>query len=283
MRGRDMFKLKHYLNQAFNSVTIMVIPHSSGKPVRIRITALSLFCCLFLTLLGVVYVLSTGVRTAEYYGIRKKMRFFESQLMELKVVIFSLRRTESELTKLVSLDSKKKILETPELSNQGSLDIDLLRRQVAETIQSVSEIREYLKEQRSIYRSTPGGWPVEGHISSPFGRRVHPITGESAFHSGVDIRAPIGSPVRATADGIVSFSNWHNDSGYIVVLEHGHGFSTAYAHNKANSVTLGQRVRKGQVISLSGATGDSTGPHVHYEVWKDGKHVNPATFLGGRS
>jgi murein DD-endopeptidase MepM/ murein hydrolase activator NlpD len=279
-----MGKLKHWLKQSFTSVTIMIIPHSKVKPLRIRVSVMGLFCCLFLAVVGGTYILSTGVRTAEYYGMRKKVRYVSSQLMDLKVVIFSLRKTESEFARLVSLDSKKKILETPEISNLGSLDMDLLKRQVDETIQSVSEIKDYLKEERSLYRSTPTGWPVKGQVSSPFGRRVHPITGETAFHSGIDIRAPMGSVVRATADGIVSFSNWHNDSGYIVVLEHGHGFSTVYAHNKVNYVKLGERVQRGQMISLSGSTGDySTGPHVHYEVWKDRQHVNPAPYLGDKS
>lgn len=274
-----MGKLKYFLKKSFTSVTIMVIPHSKVKPLRIRVSAIGLLCGLFLAVVGGAYVLSTGVRTAEYYGMRKKVRYVSSQLMELKVVIFSLRKTESEFARLVSLNSKKKILETPEVSNLGALDMDLLKKQVDETIQSVSEIREYLKEEKSLYRSTPTGWPVKGQVTSPFGRRVHPITGETAFHSGIDIQTPIGTAVRATADGIVSFSNWHDDSGYIVVLEHGHGYSTVYAHNKVNYVTLGQRVQRGQVISLSGSTGDSTGPHVHYEVWKDRKHVNPAAFL----
>jgi murein DD-endopeptidase MepM/ murein hydrolase activator NlpD len=253
------------------------------KPLRIRVSVLGLFCCLVLAVVGGTYILSTGVRTTEYYGMRKKVHYVSSQLMELKEATFSLRKTESEFARLVSLNSKKKILETREISNSDALDEDLLKKQVDETIQSVSEIREYLKEQKSLYRSTPIGLPVKGQVGSPFGWRVHPITGEPAFHSGIDIRASIGSVVRATADGIVSFSNWHNDSGYIVVLEHGHGFSTVYAHNKVNHVTLGQRVQRGQVISLSGSTGDSTGPHVHYEVWKDRKHVNPAAFLGDMS
>ncbi len=278
-----MGELKHFLKQSFTSVTIMIVPHSKVKPLRIRVPVIGLFCCLLLSVVGGTYILSTGVRTAEYYGMRKKVRHVSSQLMELKEVIFSLRKTESEFARLVSFNSKKKILEIPEMPNLGAPDENLLRRQVDETIQSVSEIREYLNEQKSLYRSTPTGWPVKGQVSSPFGWRVHPITSESAFHEGIDIRTPIGSVVRATADGIVSFSNWHDDSGYIVVLEHGHGFTTVYAHNKTNYVKLGERVQRGQKISLSGSTGDSTGPHVHYEVWKDRKRVNPAAFLGDMS
>jgi murein DD-endopeptidase MepM/ murein hydrolase activator NlpD len=100
-----------------------------------------------------------------------------------------------------------------------------------------------------------------------------------ARHTGIDIRTSIGSAVQATATGIVSFSGWTNGSGYIVVLEHGHGFSTAYAHNKENIVSVGQKVKKGEKIALSGSSGVSTGPHVHYEVWKDEQQINPISYL----
>jgi murein DD-endopeptidase MepM/ murein hydrolase activator NlpD len=159
------------------------------------------------------------------------------------------------------------------------LDIESLKKQVNETVESVSAIKSFIAEQKDIYLATPIGWPVHGVISSGFGLRVHPISGEVAGHTGVDIRIPTGTAVKATAPGIVSFSNWTNGSGYIVVLEHGHGFSTAYAHNKENYVTVGQKVKKGATIALSGSTGASTGPHVHYEVWKNGKQVNPISYL----
>jgi murein DD-endopeptidase MepM/ murein hydrolase activator NlpD len=258
----------------------MVIPHSKLKPFRMRVSALGLTSCLVLSIIGAGYVLSVGVKTAEYYGMRKKLFYFSSQFLEMKVLMSSLQKTESEFANLLSFKSKKKVLEKADVSsNLGSLDIDLLKSQIDETIQTVAEIREYIKAEKSLYLATPDGWPVKGNVSSPFGTRVHPITGASTFHSGVDISTPMGTMVKATADGIVSFSNWHNDSGYIVVLEHGHGFRTIYAHNKLNYVKVGQRVKRGEVISLSGSTGSSTGPHVHYEVWKNGTHLNPLTFL----
>ncbi|MBA4393035.1 MAG: hypothetical protein C0407_05735 [Desulfobacca sp.] len=275
-----MDKIKLFLRQCLTSITIMVIPHSKLRPLRMKVSAIGLITCLALSIIGAGYVLSIGVKTAEYYGMRKKLAYFSSQVLELKVVMSSLQRAESEFTRLLSFKSKKKILEKADLnSNMGSLDIDLLKTQVEETIQSIGEIKEYIKAEKNLYLSTPSIWPVKGNLSSRFGTRVHPITGRSTFHSGVDISIPIGTEIRASADGIVSFSNWHNDSGYIVVLEHGHGFRTIYAHNKLNYVKVGQRVKRGDVISLSGSSGSSTGPHVHYEVWKNGTHVDPSPFL----
>jgi len=92
-----------------------------------------------------------------------------------------------------------------------------------------------------------------------------------------------GTPVRATADGVVNFAGWSGDSGNLVGLEHGFGYSTFYAHNKAIAVRVGQRVERGEIIAYVGSTGSSTGPHCHYEIWKDGRHINPAPFLDGRS
>lgn len=275
-----MRRFRNFLSKSFTSVTIMVIPHSKQKPLRMKVSAIGLVSCLLLSFVGAGYVLSVGVKTAEYYGMQKKLSAFSSQATEMKVAVSSLRQTESEFAKLISLKSKKKIFEqTDTATDVGSIDIDLLKKQVNETIRSVAEIREYIKEEKSVYQATPTGWPVHGEISSPFGPRVHPITGLTAFHSGIDIRIPMGTPVKATADGMVSFSNWRDDTGNVVVLEHGLGFTTVYAHNSRLYVKVGQRVKKGDVIALSGSTGSSTGPHVHYEVWKNKVHVNPAAFL----
>lgn len=102
------------------------------------------------------------------------------------------------------------------------------------------------------------------------------------MHTGVDISTDLGMEIHATADGIVTYAGKTKNSGNVLVVEHGHGFSTAYAHNKENLVDVGQRVTRGETIGLAGSTGRSTGPHVHYEIWKGGGHVNPSKYLAGR-
>jgi murein DD-endopeptidase MepM/ murein hydrolase activator NlpD len=109
--------------------------------------------------------------------------------------------------------------------------------------------------------------------------RIHPKTHKRDFHTGVDIAAWPGTPVRATADGIVVFAGWSGESGKLVVIEHGFGYTTCYAHNKKILVKVGQVVRRGDVIAYVGSTGRVTGPHVHYEVWVDKKPVNPIPYL----
>ena len=274
-----MDKLKLYFKKCFTCVTIMVVPHSKLKPLKINVSMIGLVSCLLLSIVGAGYIVSVGVNTIEYYGMRRKLSYLSKQFGELKVVMHSLKKADEEFSKLLSLKSKKTILEEADVANTGSLNIELLKKQVYESIQSVSEIRKYIEEQKNVYHATPTGWPLKGPINSVFGFREHPISGKMTTHSGIDIGAPVGTSIKATADGIVSFSSWHNDSGYIVVLEHGQDFTTVYAHNKDNLVKVGQKVKRGEVIGISGSTGATTGPHLHYEVWKNRKPINPTSFL----
>ena len=123
------------------------------------------------------------------------------------------------------------------------------------------------------------GWPVSGEITSPYGYRVHPIYGTTIYHSGIDIGVDEGTPVHAADGGVVVWSGWMGGYGYAVVIDHGNGLSTLYGHNSELAVEEGQSVAKGQVISYAGSTGNSTGPHVHFEVRANGDPVDPMGYL----
>jgi murein DD-endopeptidase MepM/ murein hydrolase activator NlpD len=125
----------------------------------------------------------------------------------------------------------------------------------------------------------PSMWPVEGKVGSSFGEREDPFNGEGAFHSGIDIEAPYGTPVRATADGEVSDASMGSGYGREVVLNHGHDVMTVYGHLSAVAVMPGQHVTLGQVIGYVGQTGRATGPHLHYEVRVHNVPVNPHKYL----
>lgn len=123
-------------------------------------------------------------------------------------------------------------------------------------------------------------WPVEGMLTSPFGERDHVMGGGGTqFHAGIDLSVPPGTPVQAAQEGIVVFAGYNGAYGRAVKLDHLNGFSTLYAHNSRLLVHVGQTVKAGQVICLSGSTGRSTGPHVHFEVHKDGWPVDPLPYL----
>jgi len=117
--------------------------------------------------------------------------------------------------------------------------------------------------------------PCSGRLTCRFGYRVHPITGIYSFHTGVDIAVPTGTPVRAAADGTVVKAGWNRAYGWMVIIEHDGGYSTLYGHNSRLLVNVGDNVRQGEVIANSGSTGWSTGPHVHYQLMRYGKPINP--------
>ncbi|UZW56874.1 M23 family metallopeptidase [Sphingobium sp. JS3065] len=117
--------------------------------------------------------------------------------------------------------------------------------------------------------------PVAGRMSSSFGMRRHPILGYSRMHAGIDFAAHYGSPIYAATDGVVSYAGRHGGHGNYVRLEHGNGLSTGYAHMSRIAAGPGQRVRQGQVIGYVGSTGLSTGPHLHYELYRNGRTINP--------
>ncbi len=121
--------------------------------------------------------------------------------------------------------------------------------------------------------------PLGGAYTSGYGIRHDPITGERKFHNGIDIRAPIGTSVGASADGVVIATGWAGGYGLMVKIKHYNGYTTLYGHLSRIYVRTGQKVRRGQIIARSGNTGRTTGPHLHFTVWYKGTAVNPALFL----
>jgi murein DD-endopeptidase MepM/ murein hydrolase activator NlpD len=159
------------------------------------------------------------------------------------------------------------------------LKIEQVRQQIDLHRQSQEEIQGFLNDQRSLLAAKPEGWPTKGWMTSGFGMRKSPFTGRRKMHEGLDIAARTGTPVYATADGIVSQAETAPGYGKLVVIEHGYGYKTYYAHNSKLLAKVGQRVKRGDKISEVGNTGSSTGSHVHYEVRRNGVPLNPRKFL----
>ena len=128
--------------------------------------------------------------------------------------------------------------------------------------------------------SIPSRMPVEGvQLTSDYGMRWHPVTGGRRAHKGVDLAGPVGTPIHATADGVISKAEWFSSYGLFVSIEHGGQIQTRYGHMSRLNVAAGTRVRKGDVIGFVGSTGRSTGPHLHYEVRISGQAVNPVPYM----
>ena len=261
-----MHRLKKLIRRLFSPVTLMFIPHSNKKPFSIKLPSIGIILIFTIWVSFTGFIISLGITTKKYYDIKDKLDFYYSQFVELRTTINSLKKAETQFKKLFSLNNKEDILETLDISDSGSLDMELLKKEIEKTMETVGEIKDYLRQQRDIYFATPIGFPLKGgYISSKFGWRTHPKSGKRDFHTGVDVAAWPGTPVTATADGIVSFAGWSGGSGKLVVIEHGFGITTLYAHNKKFSVKVGQHVKRGDIISYVGSTGNTTGPHVHYE------------------
>ncbi len=277
-----MNRARMFLKRIFTPMTILLVPHSRTRPLSIRVPVVAVAASVCLFLIGTACVVAVSVRTVEYHRMRTRLSHVSAQFLEMQGTMLSLKQAEKDFRKLFSLKSKSAVLESSDTGDTGSLDMEVLREQIEAAMRSVSDIRRYIAEQKDIHLATPVGWPVAGTLSSSYGYRNHPVLEEKKFHTGVDISVPSGSEVKATADGIVSFAGWTERSGIVVVAEHGHGFSTAYAHNRKALVRVGQHVARGEAIAQSGSTGLSTGPHVHYEIWRNGRHTNPIGYLAGR-
>lgn len=155
-----------------------------------------------------------------------------------------------------------------------------LRAALAYKQVQLTALAAVLAAHRVVANTTPGGWPVRGGwISSPFGPRPDPFTGRPGFHPGVDIAAPVGTPVRAMAAGVVIFAGGDGGYGRLLKIFDGHSEVTMYAHLSARYVHVGEVVHKGQLLGRVGDTGYSTGPHLHFEVLLHGAPINPIGFL----
>jgi murein DD-endopeptidase MepM/ murein hydrolase activator NlpD len=127
----------------------------------------------------------------------------------------------------------------------------------------------------------PEGRPVtRGFVSSYFGERADPFDGREAFHKGVDFAGAVGDKVVAVAEGVVTWAGERSGFGKLIEINHGDGYITRYAHNQRTLVAVGQMVKRGEAVALMGSTGRSTGPHVHFEVLRNGRQVNPLSFVG---
>jgi len=146
---------------------------------------------------------------------------------------------------------------------------------------SLQEVRGYLVNREALLSAYPTIWPADGWITSRYGFRRSPLPGAQTFHTGLDIAAAYGTAIRATADGVVISAAYREAYGYTVEIDHGFGIGTLYAHCSRLLVQEGETVRRGDEIARMGSTGRATGPHLHYEVLRDGVPVNPAHYMVG--
>ncbi len=157
--------------------------------------------------------------------------------------------------------------------------LDALVEEAQRNERSLSELHRYFEDQKSLLASTPSIWPARGWVTSDFGTRLDPYTADRVMHKGLDIANSVGAPVVAPSDGVVVFAGTEGGYGKVIVIDHGYGVKTRYAHLAELVVKLGEKVKRGQRIAAIGNTGRSTGPHLHYEVRVNGIPENPRKFI----
>jgi murein DD-endopeptidase MepM/ murein hydrolase activator NlpD len=159
--------------------------------------------------------------------------------------------------------------------------LDDLDQELGDREQQLSVLESVLLSRSLSERVMPSGRPItDGWLSSRFGKRNDPFTGKRAHHKGLDFAGKKGSDVVAVGDGVITWSGRRSGYGNLVEINHGNGYATRYGHNQRNLVKVGDTVKKGELIALMGSSGRSTGPHVHFEVLRNGKAVNPSRYIG---
>lgn len=177
-------------------------------------------------------------------------------------------------TDRIALDAARIQLEKDSRSIAG-----LIQRKVAEQQAKIAAAKARSKARNFVSGSGIMAFPSNGYISSPYGWRSHPLLGYRRLHTGIDFAAGYGSTIRAADSGTVIYSGWYGGYGKTVIINHGKGITTLYGHSSKLYVKSGASVKRGQAISAVGSTGLSTGPHLHFEVRKNGTPVNPANYL----
>jgi murein DD-endopeptidase MepM/ murein hydrolase activator NlpD len=185
---------------------------------------------------------------------------------------------EFDFTRPVGVGGDGEVRDMPRAELEAGMQA--LSRQFAASGEQLTVLETLLFNRQLDLNAVPSREPVsDSYITSSYGNRADPILGGSQFHKGIDFEADVGDPVLAVADGVVSYSGDRDGYGQTVEIDHGNGYVTRYAHNSRLTRRVGQLVRAGQEIAKAGSTGRSTGAHVHFEVWENGRAVNPHQFL----
>ena len=271
---------------------ILVLAHSlHGRLRRIHIPYQVLYIVLALAMVGgfsIFGFVSSYARmawkVANYNSLRHEADQLRARYQNLQKVV---KQTNEQLASLEMFANEVSVAYGIKEKLEGPSDIASEGKLVPSFSESLDEYN-YLRSS-NLSRSTfarrwqlntkPAIWPVDGPLMSSFGERSDPFSGEGAMHTGVDISAPMGTSVRATADGIVSFADRFGGYGRLVVIDHGNGFETYYAHLSRIDVIPGQEIRQGEFVGAVGASGRVTAPHLHYEVRIHKAPVNPYRYL----
>lgn len=290
-------------------LTMIIIPQSQEKTIRFSVSKTTLRVAALLVVLFVVVSAGIaalyGTKQADYNkleaikedSLRKDqtIELLDQQIKAIEQQQERLLSKQADIKKMMGVQEDVPV--TTESSGGGKggsgptrdalvtgEDSYLMAQQIKNQLdlqeKELDELLAKVNNDKAYFRSLPNQWPTSGEISSYYGWRKSPFGGRSeSFHDGIDIANDSGTEVCAAADGQVVFAGWQPVYGRTILIEHGHGFTTKYAHNSALLVEEGDRVKKGQVIARMGTTGRSTGPHLHFSIMKWDQTLDPLIYL----
>ena len=293
-----------------NRLSIWFVPHSTARSYQVQFSfTFILFSLIFWTGLtswaswAVFSNIDYWTMKLDHQVLQFKVEYFAKELKRSREFLEQVREADTQLRQLLGMKSRETIIQArqgqggPELFQTSLLvktlenrlweitpkEIHLESRQlyeeVIERLASYKQISAHIARQRGLFRSTPKGFPAEGRLTSKYGHRISPMHGGRQFHTGIDIANHKGTSIRSTADGQVRHAGWEGGYGRLIVIDHGFGYATFYGHNSKLLVKKGDRVKQGQIIAQMGSSGNSTGDHIHYEVWRYGRYINPTPFM----
>lgn len=291
---------------------ILIFKSHKGLSKKICLSKKSAFFVSALLLIALTFNLYLAYRSLNYFHLKKRyqqtLEKLEKQNLQLLNLAKKVKELELDVAKMSELDKKLRIMMNVESDGnmfqaiggtpESSFSFDYipnyrqeaLARKMHNFLKQLStqsklekikqeELLNILKDKQHILASTPSIWPTQGWISSEFGYRISPFTGQREFHKGIDISGPEGTPIIAPAEGEVIFTGKNGAYGLSILLDHGNGITTRYAHLSKIVVKKGEKVKRGEIIAYMGNTGRSTGPHLHYEVRVGGVPVNPYRYI----
>jgi murein DD-endopeptidase MepM/ murein hydrolase activator NlpD len=278
--------------------TIILVPHTRARFRKLQVTTVQLWtACTVLALLaasasilGWLFLTSPvdEIQVARLSGenaeLRQVNQSFEESIRQLQTQLAEYEERTRKLAIVAGIEE----LDSGGDAGLGGAALELpatpptlarVGQRLGELGRSLDGVESKLEERFRWISATPSVSPTRGLFTSGFGPRRDPVHGHAAFHQGLDISAPAGKPVHATADGLVVRAGHQGELGNHVTLSHGFGLSTRYGHLSRVAVRPGQRIHRGEVVGYVGNTGRSTGYHLHYEVLRDGEPVNPLGFI----
>jgi hypothetical protein len=296
--------------------TVMLVPHGSGSSRAVEVSqtvvkallGMGSVVALLLVVLGGVAI-TRGINITRSRALERENRLLASEIQRMREQLVQLHDAlnefgvrEQELRLLAGLHPTDPAVqqagiggpagewsERDSLAGAGvlgsdvlaaRLDMEALTRRANILVHSISEAYDSLSRHQARLAALPSLMPTKGWLTSAFAReRVHPILHLARPHEGIDITAPMGAEIEAPAAGVVTEVRWVDGYGNMLTIDHGFGIVTRYAHSSKILVARGTRVKRGQVVAHVGSTGISTGPHLHYEVWVNGKPVNPLKYV----